>query len=811
MNKTLQKLLASVDAMLGSPDSSCCDPRLEDPLHRALKAYFGLNGFKPHQRAIIEAVSQNKNVLAILPTGYGKSLCYQLPALMVDDLTVVVSPLISLMKDQVDKLRAAGIAEVAYINSTLPLAEQRHEMGRAIRGETKLLYVSPERFRSQLFIEELSRRSVRHFVVDEAHCISEWGHDFRPDYLALAQVLRRVRPASVALFTATATQQVVTDILKQLDLDNVEKIVVSPTRSNLRFRVMRGNSEEDKYRALAWLIESTSMGRSKGIVYVARRRDAEEVASFLRLMGVHADHYHAGLSEKERTRVQENFSGRGATVVNVIAATNAFGLGIDKPDIRFVVHFSLPGSLEAYYQEAGRAGRDGQPADCILFAWEEDKGLQEWFINESLLTKRHLQTIYRMVEASPGHGRFRWVSAKDVDWETGLDSRKIGVGLSHLHRLGFVRRHGNIARVFELSIHRKADYAFPVLASLPAGSLRLDTVQFCRDHAISPVALMANLYNAQWQGNLHFCGVESHLLIECRRPSQELDTVAEEQLGINDLFRSKLRQLDHMVLYSVTEECRERVAMRYFGEAVEANYQCGHCDMCDPQLLLGTDVSAGMNLRTGTDSGLDFQGCNSTVSYQAKLESYLKKRETPFLTGNYIDSGIALAFHSLVANGEHVRTEVGERVYRYKYTYERSQLEWLVDRAAYLIERTEWLCEIDGMTYVPGAQSNRPYEPVPVFAERLSERINQPLLLCLRKTRMTRPQKEMHTAAQKERNVSGAYAVISRDVCIARRLLLVDDLYDSGATLNECARVLKQSGAQKVIAFALTKTRHVAR
>lgn len=782
MNVDLKNLLSAIDQRLQKPPAATAK---QAALRGALQKYFGYVDFKPQQEAIITALLERRSLLAVLPTGHGKSLCYQLPALAQDGLTVVVSPLISLMKDQVDQLRSHGINQMAFINSSLSLNEQRREMARIKDSGVKLLYVAPERFRSRAFTAELARCRLSLFVIDEAHCVSQWGHDFRPSYLALKETLRLLQPPAVALFTATATREVEADILQQLGLERVEKFVGSVARSNLHFRVHKVNSDDDKFRALGVLLDGFL---GKGIIYVARKREAQEVAAALQNLGIAADFYHAGRTDQERRQVQERFFDDSANSLRVVAATNAFGLGIDKRDIRFVIHFSLPASLEAYYQEAGRAGRDGLPAHGVLLYWEEDRGLQEWFIKESLLSKTELSKLLRAVEATPAVGKFHWLAPADLEWQTGLDNTKLTVGLSHLQRLGFIRQHPHICREVKVTVHDAEATDSAVAISLKKAGGTINTREFCRAHQVSPAEWMAQLYDAQWRGELHFYGVEDCWLVECLRPSAELAAITETQLGMHDLERQKQRRLEQMLLYAITPDCRELVIRRYFGEAVTAKDRCGRCDNCEPT----------------------HKAALSSSHQQAAVEEYLQRRETPELTGPDLDGGTALAFHTFIQNGEHVHTEAGDRVHAFKYQGEKAQVEWLLERALKMLAARSLFKEIDAVAFVPSTDASRPYLPVPLFAEHLRQRLGLQAICQLRKTRATRPQKEMVTLEQKRRNVAGAFAVHEPSVK-GQRILLVDDIYDSGATINECARVLKVAGAAKVYALTLTKTGHVAK
>jgi ATP-dependent DNA helicase RecQ len=334
-----------------------------------MRAHFGHQQFRPGQERIVGAVLGGDDVLAVMPTGSGKSLCYQLPAVVLPGTTIVVSPLISLMKDQVDELNRRGVPAGA-LHSMLDPGAKREVSDAARRGALRLLYVAPERFAAEAFSHLLTAIAISRFVVDEAHCVSQWGHDFRPDYRRLAAGARLCRRADgqkgrppIAAFTATATAEVRDDIVALLDLDRPQLLVGGFDRPNIYLRIQPAD-EEEKDRLLPTLVR----GR-RALVYTATRKTAEAAATHLQSTGVHTAAYHAGLSSDERVRVQDAFACGGLPVV---CATNAFGMGIDRPDVDAVVHYAIPGSVEAYYQEIGRAGRDGRPATAtLLWSWAD--------------------------------------------------------------------------------------------------------------------------------------------------------------------------------------------------------------------------------------------------------------------------------------------------------------------------------------------------------------------------------------------------------------------------------------------------------
>lgn len=337
-----------------------------------LKQRFGYDEFRPHQEEVIRAVLAGRDTLAVMPTGGGKSLCYQIPALIMDGVALVVSPLIALMKDQVDALRANGIA-AAFINSTIDPREIWRIQQAALRGDVKILYAAPERLALANFQEFLSALRVSLVAVDEAHCISEWGHDFRPDYRELSALRRSLPQVPFIALTATATAQVRADIIAQLGLRSPAQFVAGFNRANLYYEVRPKSNSVD---AIAGLLRKHP-GES-AIIYCFSRKETEEIAEQLRDEGFSALPYHAGLADDARRRAQERFI---RDEVPIITATIAFGMGIDKPDVRLVVHQTLPKSIEGYYQETGRAGRDGLPSDCVLLYSYGDKIKQDFFID----------------------------------------------------------------------------------------------------------------------------------------------------------------------------------------------------------------------------------------------------------------------------------------------------------------------------------------------------------------------------------------------------------------------------------------------
>lgn len=403
-------------------------------LQETLVKYFKIAKFRNGQESIVKAVLERSDILVVMPTGGGKSLCYQLPALLLDGVTIVVSPLISLMQDQVKALERLGIP-VTLINSTLSTAELNERFRNIYAGAYKLIYIAPERFRSNRFVEAIKNLKVSLFAIDEAHCISQWGHDFRPDYLWLGSAIENVgRPPIIAL-TATATPTVQEDIVRSLKLKNPQRFVSGFARVNLELRVIHADKDAEKYAHLGKLVES----QKKGIIYCATRKRVEKVAAVLASWDCSLVSYHAGLSDDERKRAQNKFI---EGEVDVIIATNAFGMGIDRSDIRFVAHFEIPGSLEAYYQEVGRAGRDGQHAVCELYYSYADKRIQEFFIEGSNPSKEIIKNVYKTLVHHADIQQEVHLSIDDLaeNIGNGKNSMAVGTCLSLLVRAGCIER-----------------------------------------------------------------------------------------------------------------------------------------------------------------------------------------------------------------------------------------------------------------------------------------------------------------------------------------------------------------------------------
>lgn len=582
-----------------------------DAAREVLGRFWGYPEFRPGQEIAIGAVLEGRDTLTIMPTGGGKSLCYQVPAMLLPGVTLVVSPLISLMKDQVDTLGRIGLP-ATFVNSTLSGAEMSARLRAAERGETKLLYVAPERFDSESFQERLSGLDVSLLAVDEAHCVSEWGHDFRPSYLRLARAREMVGNPPVAALTATATDEVRRDITRQLDLRDPAVLVTGFDRRNLTWHVLRAKNDSEKDRLLLRLLRDRD---GSAIVYASTRKTVDALVALLSGVGVRTVGYHAGLGDEERKRVQEDFM-RGE--VPVVVATNAFGMGIDKSDVRVVVHYNMPGTVEAYYQEAGRAGRDGAPADCVLLHAYADRFTHEFFIEQAHPPRQAVEETLRALRgrANPDgvveipvpefartlssvKGDRQVYSALRVLEDHGL-VRQGGSGAPQPVRVRLVALPARITREVAVPgrenelrmlrglwkaaggepIYRGADFDWRQLAELAGGSGRVPDLLD---------RLQAEGF-VEWQA---WGGGEGIQVLDRRTPPQKLPI---DWRGLDARRERETRKLQRMQGYAYHERCRRGYLLRHFGDPA-AMEECGACDNC----LRPKGTPTSQSTRRGTE------------------------------------------------------------------------------------------------------------------------------------------------------------------------------------------------------------------
>jgi ATP-dependent DNA helicase RecQ len=891
-----------------------------------LKTRFELAAFRPGQATAIQNILAGQHTLVVMPTGAGKSLIYQLASLHRPGLTVVISPLIALMQDQVTSLTGRGIP-ATYINSTLHADEQNRRLQATAAGDFQLVYVAPERLRSVPFQEALLQVEVGLLAIDEAHCISQWGHDFRPDYRHIAETRPMMgNPVTVAL-TATATPQVQDDIVQALSLTSVQRIVTGFNRPNLTFAVRYTADPTTKLSALHDLLINWTDGAA--IVYVGTRRDAEEVAEFLRnVVNLDAAYYHAGLDADNRHRLEEAFfEGRQPVMV----ATNAFGMGIDRPDVRLVVHYAIPGTLEAYYQEAGRAGRDGDPAQAVLLYAPQDRALQEWFIKTSMLTRNELRALYDSIRAADVDV---WATATELSLNSGFPRIKVRVGLAQLEAAGALTRLGDqgtrmllrrgewdkaaieatLASSEKYRRHRQAQLA-QVIAYAESKTCRrrilldhfgdkgpAEAVHCCDNCMAGAPESMTTTETRRTERLPHIQSV----VLDCVRslPSRlPRSGVAKLLAGssskrmtpfkahpyygrLADCTRRAItREIDALIEQGhLTLDEHNKVTVRSDGITLPSPasvapthrvFQLGETGspLAVPELIAALEDPNG-NVRRLAASALgkigDARAFTPLLTLLAqeqkpqvrqyavkalgkigdprarpmlqkiaadenerdytrkaaraalsrlkpvpqdmapqpiaedKIIAFLDRPHPRPLVGPW-DAGWALDFHSRFTGADWSRSQIGELAYRLKYQQDQTVLPALVEYLLALCAAHPELTDVDALVPVPPS-TPRAFDPVRVVADALGTQLDQPVWPVLAKTRRSVPQKEMRTLAQKQSNVAGAFALQKH--VRGKRLLVLDDLYDSGATLEEVTRVLHQGGATCVHVLTLTRTIH---
>jgi ATP-dependent DNA helicase RecQ len=492
-------------------DTTHADPA---KLRRELARLFGYGEFRGAQEEVVSQVMSGIDTLAIMPTGAGKSLCYQLPAMLLPGVTLVISPLIALMKDQYDSLPRPVYEKTTFINSSLGMDETAQRVQEIIAGKYKLVYCAPERLRQQSFVSALRKARISLFVVDEAHCVSMWGHDFRPDYLFIAKCLPLLGRPTVMAVTATATPPMRQEIASQLGRD-LKPVVSSVFRSNLYYEVEQLDDKEAKMRRL---VEICREERGVGVVYARSREACEQLAAMLRRAGVKAAHYHAGMDPADRASTQEAFM---LDRTRIIVATIAFGMGIDKSNVRLIVHFSPPDSLEGYVQESGRAGRDGLPARCVLFISQGDRSNLTRWKRQEMLDVDALRQVYRELARQIPEGSAAYVNIDAIAMQgdgakSANDSTGVRVAFSMLERSGLVERQFDAPRTAVLQIttegvkaaeHDEEFGEFLAATRLTSGDTSRREVGYLSElMAVSPSAVEGRLLEWDERGWLRYRG-----------------------------------------------------------------------------------------------------------------------------------------------------------------------------------------------------------------------------------------------------------------------------------------------------------------
>jgi ATP-dependent DNA helicase RecQ len=564
------------------------NPTINDA-RRLLKSAFGYDAFRPGQELAVSAVLSGRDTVVVLPTGGGKSLCFQVPALVLPGLTVVVSPLISLMKDQVDALTARGLP-AAFINSTLSSAQVSDRLARVDRGEIKLLYVAPERFDFGRTGERLRKAGVSLLAIDEAHCISQWGHDFRPSYLRVRKVRESLGSPTTVALTATATPEVRRDIIRQLGLENPETIITGFDRPNLHYYVISTKNEPEKEIRL---VEILRRYEGLAVVYASTRRAVDQLTSVLERARIPAAGYHAGLDDARRHEVQEAFM---TERIRAIVATNAFGMGIDKPNVRLVIHYAMPGTLEAYYQEAGRAGRDGNHSDVFLLHSFPDRFTHEFFIKGSYPERKVVEQVYQALVKNSDREGFVADAPEDLarSIKPKANAREVEGALKILTKSGaVVSSNGEQDRVrvrllatpdrIKKELTGEANPELGLLRALWRGvgeQLRRGAVVNLSGlppgigGALACVPLLESLQDRQF---LVWERLGAGLYLADR--SAPLSKFSIDWKSIDVRRAAELAKLQAVQRYAYTKECRRRFVLEYFGDPA-ARRACAGCDNC---------------------------------------------------------------------------------------------------------------------------------------------------------------------------------------------------------------------------------------
>ena len=567
----------------------------KEQLKELLKIHFNYGSFRPGQEEAIDNILHRKNTMVVLPTGAGKSLIYQLPALILEGATLVISPLIALMKDQVDSLEQVGIP-ATFINSSISPAETSRRLEAIKSGAYKIVYIAPERFYNQAFLAELKGIKISLFAIDEAHCISQWGHDFRPSYLRLKEAVKLVGSPPVVALTATATPEVREDIIKQLALSDPETVITGFARPNLQFAVMPATNGQKAEHIIELLTSNQELGA--GIIYVGTRNKADELVEALINNDIKAVVYHAGLDADSRSWVQDSFMKGEAQVV---VATNAFGLGINKKDIRFVIHHDLPGTIEAYYQEAGRAGRDGKTSLCLLFYHQQDRYLREFFIKGDNPDPNIILEIYDFLVGRAGLEIDTQASILITYAEIAqnlsdsVPEMAIGTALKILEKEGYISRPNE--KTSNSFLRAKKDWSEIMKAISPRAKSQQEIAGKLGDKYLSKLqtgwefnpeetavvlkvkkdSLLRVIKKLAEQDLLEykppFRGTEIKLLKIVETSDLNLDYKALRAKA--DRAYEKLNEMENYV-YSLG--CRQEYILKYFGDH-EAK-ACGFCDSC---------------------------------------------------------------------------------------------------------------------------------------------------------------------------------------------------------------------------------------
>ena len=643
-----------------------------DQVLKALKKYFGYTKFRPGQEEIINSIIAGENVLAVLPTGAGKSICYQIPSLVSEKFSLVISPLIALMKDQVDSLNSKE-SVAAFINSSLDYFETELILNETEAGKYKLLYVAPERLENVSFAERIKRMNPSYLFVDEAHCISEWGHNFRPSYRKIREFVDFVEIKKISAFTATATPEVEKDIVFQLRLENPKVFVRGFDRENLLIHVIHTVQKKEK------TLQLVAQGETPAIIYTASRKKAEEITEYLNLHKIKCTYYHAGMNSIERKHVQESFLN---DKVPIIAATNAFGMGIDKKDIRLIIHYNAPGSIEAYYQEIGRAGRDGKISNTYLLFDSSDIELQEFLIASS---NPDFQTVQDVYTAIHDYGRVAIGNKPETEIEIDYDfinlvsGRQIQKGvlkasLKILENAGYLREVSNFEKKYsvkflfeinklktfvkntssvnfrEISLFLLRKYGSRIISD----KVQVNLSSVAEETGINEFIIDDTLKSLDELGVLTYYRPPSKDSVLILQPRVDIRKLQLDMKSVNESYLNQRKKLEAISKYVYSSDCRFKFILEYFGDD-EKYTRCGRCDNC-----LNADTSTSSEQRVYVSElilrtmyeynmGMAHNAVVNTLKGKSKNPS-LQKISTFGSCHNYKSNDISTAFFELNEN-----------------------------------------------------------------------------------------------------------------------------------------------------------------
>ena len=605
-----------------------------------LKEYFSYDEFRPGQEDIINSIMSGKDTFAILPTGGGKSICYQIPALLLDGLTIVISPLIALMKDQVDSLKSKGIL-AEYISSGMGQDEINRVINNAFYKKIKLLYISPERLQSTSFIKQIQELNVSQIAIDEAHCISEWGHDFRPSYREVSNIFNIFPTVKKSAFTATATKEVKSDIIEILSLDKPNVYVKGFKRENLSYISIRVDKEQKEKKLLEILNDLSE----SAVIYCTSRKQTEKVYEFLKANLNSVSYYHAGLHSAFRQQQQNDFlSGKS----NIIVATNAFGMGIDKSDVRFVIHMGLSSTIESYYQEAGRAGRDGKESKCIILYSHGDRDIQEFFININFPNIDQFKAVYNTlfdfnsVPLGLYDEKSVFLSDADISKKSKVPISYVSSVLKHFESNGIISRgvssskaklmiissRERIREYFE-NISEDNKYILESLLRSLGGEAFYEAVELDLDKVFIKYGIDIKKFNKAIR-SFEFAGIIS---IDQRNkvpgisllfPRSELGTLPIDFENFYERKQRSLEKLNEVQRFVISNKCKSNYILNYFGE--ETKSKCGKCSSCT--------ASASVNVENSKNKYLLSLFLNSVYDIKQKVSKTLI---SDFLLGKNTD------------------------------------------------------------------------------------------------------------------------------------------------------------------------------